>query len=520
MEIKSKVKKAKHGIFHLIFSRTALVAALLILQVVFLIALITKLKKYAFPFYAGFTILSGIVIIYIINRKENPAFKMSWILFVFLIPIVGTVFYIFILFQPGTKYIEHRLQVLRSQTDPYTDQDPGVMKKLADSKPANANLAYYISHQAGFPVYQDTKVTYFPLGEDKFEELKIQLEKAEQFIFMEYFIVEEGIMWNTVLEILERKVKEGVEVRFMYDGMCSIALLPYNYPKTLEKKGIQCKMFSPIKPVLSTHQNNRDHRKICVIDGKTAFTGGVNLADEYINQKVRFGHWKDTAVMIEGDAVQNFTMMFLQMWNILEKTEENYEKYLTPSRNDLHGDMGFVLPYGDSPFDNENIGEQVYFHILNHAKKYVHIMTPYLILDNEMVTTLTYAAKCGIEVIIIMPHIPDKWYAFAVAKTYYEELISAGVQIYEYTPGFVHAKVFVSDDDTATVGTINMDYRSLYLHFECGTFIYDNPVVEDVEKDFQQTLKKCQKVTIMDLKKRGAFMKAAGSILRLIAPLM
>ena len=306
----------------------------------------------------------------------------------------------------------------------------------------------------------------------------------------------------------------------MYDGMCSIVLLPYKYPKKLEEMGIRCKMFSPIKPVLSTHQNNRDHRKICVIDGRVAFTGGINLADEYINEKERFGHWKDTAVMLQGEAVQNFTMMFLQMWNVTEKKEENFEKYFTPKSKEFRRELGYVLPYGDSPYDNENIGEQVYFHILNHAKKYVHIMTPYLILDNEMVTNLTYAAKCGIEVIIIMPHIPDKWYAFVLAKTYYEELINAGVQIYEYTPGFVHAKVFVSDDDTATVGTINLDYRSLYLHFECGTFIYNNQVVRDIEKDFQDTLKKCQRVTITDLRMRGLIETVAGRVLRLIAPLM
>ena len=393
-------------------------------------------------------------------------------------------------------------------------------RRIVSIKPANANLAHYMSQQAGYPIKRNTSIKYFPVGEDKFEQLKTELWQAKKFIFMEYFIVEQGIMWDSILEILEEKVKEGVEVRFMYDGMCCIALLPYRYPETLRKKGIKCKMFSPIKPILSTHQNNRDHRKICVIDGHTAFTGGINLADEYINQKERFGHWKDTAVMIKGDAVQNFTIMFLQMWNVTEHQKEDYEKYLTPVREGLHREMGYVLPYGDSPFDNENIGEQVYFHILNHAKKYVHIMTPYLILDNEMVTNLTYAAKCGIEVIIIMPHIPDKWYAFAVAKTYYEELIQAGVQIYEYTPGFVHAKVFVSDDDTATVGTINLDYRSLYLHFECGTFIYNNPVVWNIEKDFQETLKKCQKVSVMDLRTRGTVMTVAGRVLRLIAPLM
>lgn len=517
MEVKKKTKK---GIFHIVFSRTALVFLLLIFQVVLLFEMFTSLVKYAPVMYLLLLILGSAVVIYIINRKENPAFKMSWILFVMAIPIVGMLFYLFTRVQIGTRFIGKRLQDLSLETKPYMEQDEEIIEDLRVSKPANANLAHYMSRQAGYPIKRNTSVKYFPLGEDKFEQLKTELRQAKKFIFMEYFIVEQGIMWDSILEILEEKVKEGVEVRFMYDGMCCIALLPYHYPETLQEKGIKCKMFSPIKPILSTHQNNRDHRKICVIDGHTAFTGGINLADEYINQKERFGHWKDTAVMIKGDAVQNFTIMFLQMWNVTEHQKEDYEKYLTPVQEELRRELGYVLPYGDSPFDNENIGEQVYLHILNHAKKYVHIMTPYLILDNEMVTNLTYAAKSGIEVIIIMPHIPDKWYAFAVAKTYYEELIEAGVQIYEYTPGFVHAKVFVSDDDTATVGTINLDYRSLYLHFECGTFIYNNPVVWNIEKDFQETLKKCQKVSVMDLRTRGTVMTVAGRVLRLIAPLM
>ena len=517
MEVKKKTKK---GIFHIVFSRTALVFLLLIFQVVLLFEMFTSLVKYAPVMYLLLLILGSAVVIYIINRKENPAFKMSWILFVMAIPIVGMLFYLFTRVQIGTRFIGKRLQDLSLETKPYMEQDEEIIEDLRVSKPANANLAHYMSRQAGYPIKRNTSVKYFQLGEDKFEQLKTELRQAKKFIFMEYFIVEQGIMWDSILEILEEKVKEGVEVRFMYDGMCCIALLPYHYPETLQEKGIKCKMFSPIKPILSTHQNNRDHRKICVIDGHTAFTGGINLADEYINQKERFGHWKDTAVMIKGDAVQNFTIMFLQMWNVTEHQKEDYEKYLTPVQEELRRELGYVLPYGDSPFDNENIGEQVYLHILNHAKKYVHIMTPYLILDNEMVTNLTYAAKSGIEVIIIMPHIPDKWYAFAVAKTYYEELIEAGVQIYEYTPGFVHAKVFVSDDDTATVGTINLDYRSLYLHFECGTFIYNNPVVWNIEKDFQETLKKCQKVSVMDLRTRGTVMTVAGRVLRLIAPLM
>lgn len=420
----------------------------------------------------------------------------------------------------GNEVLRSRQAALKIETDEYMVQDPDVVDAIWASKSANANLSYYLSHQLGFPTYRNTEVKYFPLGEYKFRYLVAELKKAKRFIFMEYFIVEESYVWDAIREILIEKVSEGVEVRFMYDGMCAISMLPYNYPSQLRKYGIQCKMSNPMKPFLSTTQNNRDHRKICVIDGKVGFTGGINLGDEYINRKVRFGHWKDTAVMLRGDAVQSLTMMFLQMWNVSERKPENYERYLTPKRKGLKRELGYVIPYADSPFDNENVGEEVYFHILNHAKKYVHIMTPYLILDNEMITTLTRVAKSGIEVIIIMPHIPDKWYAFVVAKTYYKELIEGGVQIYEYTPGFVHAKVFVSDDDTATVGTINLDYRSLYLHFECGAFIYNNSEIDRIERDFQQTLAKCHKVTLIEVKNRSLLTKISGQILRLIAPVM
>lgn len=514
------VKKAKKGIFHLIFNRITILVLLLLIQVSLIVGTITYLQNYAAYIYAFFILLSIGTVIFIINDKSNPAFMMSWILFILLTPVVGTIFYIWVRTQPTTRYIEKRLNTLKTATEIYMGQNEEVLEALRFSKPANANLSHYMNTQVSFPTHRNTKVTYFPSGEAKFEEMKKQLRQAEYFIFLEYFIVDRGEMWDEILDILKERVNAGVEVRFMYDGMCSMLRLPARYPKELTALGIQCKAFSPIRPVLSSYQNNRDHRKICVVDGKIAFNGGINLADEYINRKERFGHWKDTAVMLEGEAVQSFTMMFLQMWNVNTLGQEDFSKYLTPKKEEFRRELGFVIPYADSPFDHENVGEQVYLHILNHAKRYVHIMTPYLILDNEMLTALKFAAKCGIEVIIIMPHIPDKWYAFWVAKTYYEELMQAGVQIYEYTCGFVHAKVFVSDQDTATVGTINLDYRSLFHHFECGTFIYGNSVVWDIEKDFQQTLEKCQKVTVEELRDRGLLERVAGRVLRLIAPLM
>ena len=513
-------KRAKNKIFGVIYSRTAVVIILLLLQIELMLFSLTYLENYTNYLYGVFVILSVVSVIYIMNEKGTPEFKMTWLLFILLVPVVGVGFYIFTKTEFGTHFLGKRLEDLRHETEPYMEQNEGIVQTMRSSRLANVNLSHFLYQQVGFPTYGNTEATYFPLGDDKFPALLAELEKAEKFIFMEYFIVEEGYMWNSVLDILQKKVQEGVEVRFMYDGMCSVALLPYEYPEKLRKMGIQCKQFAPIKPVMSTSQNNRDHRKICVIDGKVAFTGGVNLADEYINQKLRFGHWKDTAIMLKGDAVQSFTMMFLQMWNLWERRPEDYKKYLTVKKSGFRRETGYMIPYGDSPFDHENVGEEVYFHILNHAKKYVHIMTPYLILDSEMITALTRAAKCGIEVIIIMPGIPDKPYAFYLAKTYYAELLEKGVQIYEYTPGFVHAKVFTSDDDTATVVTINLDYRSLYLHFECGVFIYHNPVVYDIEKDFQETLKKCHKVTLTEVRNRSLFTKLYGQILRLVAPLM
>lgn len=513
-------KKAEKGLFRIIFSRTGIILLLILLQLGLFVASTMYLEEYRVYIYGFLKILSVAVLIWIINSEGNPAFKMTWILFVLAFPVVSTIFYIYVKMQVGTKSMQNRLSTLKVETDPYMQQNQEVVDALWASKSANANLSYYLSHQLGFPTYRNTEVKYFPLGEYKFKYLVAELRKAKRFIFMEYFIVEEGYMWGTILEILKEKAEEGVEVRFMYDGMCAISMLPYNYPEQLKKYGIQCKMANAVKPFLSTVQNNRDHRKICVIDGRVGFTGGVNLGDEYINRKVRFGHWKDTAVMLKGEAVQSLTMMFLQMWNIDERRPENYRRYRSPKSKILRRELGYVIPYADSPFDNENVGEEVYFHILNHAKKYVHIMTPYLILDNEMITTLTRVAKSGIEVVILMPHIPDKWYAFVVAKTYYKELIGAGVQIYEYTPGFVHAKVFVSDDDTATVGTINLDYRSLYLHFECGAFIYNNSEIDRIERDFQQTLAKSHKVTLIEVKNRTLLTKIVGQVLRLIAPLM
>lgn len=516
------MKKCKK-LLRIIFGRTAYVVLSLLLQIAVLLAGFRFLSHYMAYFYGGFILLSAFVILYVVNKEENPSFKLAWIIPITVIPVFGTLLYLFLEFQWAGKAINNRLRKNIAETQPFLEQNPRTMDQLARVSKSNANLADYIRNYGNYPVYTNTNVKYYPVGEEMFEDMKRELEKAERFIFMEYFIVERGEMWDALLEILERKVQQGVEVRFMYDGMCCLVLLPYRYPRELRAKGLNAKMFAPIMPVLSTYQNNRDHRKIMVIDGHTAFTGGINLADEYINRKVRFGHWKDTGIMVKGDAVTSFTMMFLQMWNITEKGQEDYGKYLRDPEYFYPLELpmeGFVIPYGDSPLDQETVGELVYLDIINTARNYVHIMTPYLILNYELVQALQFAAKRGVETVIIMPHIPDKEYAFLLAKAHYEELIRAGVQIYEYTPGFVHAKVFTSDDEKAVVGTINMDYRSLYLHFECGAFIYRNEVIKDVERDFKETLAQCQRITLEECRRYPWYKKLAGRALRLFAPLM
>ncbi|MGI6069738.1 MAG: cardiolipin synthase [Blautia sp.] len=513
------LEKGKRGLLRIVFGRTFIVLLLLAAQVVLMVLGFGMLKKYIPYLFGSYVGLSLLIVYILINRPGNPAIQISWVILILVVPVVGALLYLFVETQLGHRLIHKRLQYLIRQTTPYMPENEDVMERLRAEDPGTANLASYMKDNGGFPVYENTRVKYYPLGDVMFDDLIDQLEKAENFIFLEFFIVKEGYMWGRVLKILEEKVKQGVEVRMMYDGMCSIALLPYNYPKKLQKLGIQCKMYAPIHPTMSTHYNNRDHRKILVIDGHTAFTGGINLADEYINRVQVYGHWKDTAVMVQGEAVQSFTLMFLQMWNITEKAD-TYEKYLSVHPSNCPESQGFVLPYGDSPMDKENVGEMVYMDIINRAERYVHIMTPYLILDHEMVTALTFAAKRGVEVVVILPHIPDKKYAFALAKNHYPELLRAGVKIYEYTPGFVHAKVFVSDDVRAVVGTINLDYRSLYLHFECAAFLYQVPEIASIEKDVQETLEKCQQMTLETCKKEKLGMKIAGKLLRPFAPLM
>ena len=511
------LEKGRRGALNVLFGRTMLIVVLLALQVLLLFWVFRTLRFIQY-IYAAQQALNVVFILHMVNRTSNPSIKITWILLVVLAPPVGVFLYLFVEMDWGHRVLNRRLGQLIEETAALLPNDEALTAKLEREAPELSSLARYTWRNGRFPAYGNTETEYLPDGEKALEAMLRELDRAQEFIFLEFFIIDEGEMWGRVLKKLEEKVAQGVEVRVLYDGTCAIFRLPYRYPKMLEQLGIKCKMFSPLRPLVSTHYNNRDHRKIMVVDGRVAFTGGVNLADEYINRKRLFGHWKDNALLLRGEAVRSFTLMFLQMWNISERGD-NYAKYLSVSAP-VPGARGYVLPYGDSPLDDERVGEMVYLDIIGRATRYVHIMTPYLILDQEMITALTFAAKRGVEVSVILPHIPDKKYAFALAKTHYRELISAGVHILEYTPGFVHAKVFVSDDLKAVVGTINLDYRSLYLHFECAAFLYDTPAVAEVERDFRRTAWACQEIRLEDLRRVNLFTRAAGWLLKVLAPLM
>ncbi len=513
-------QKGMGALFKLIFSRIMITLVLLGLQILLLYYVFSYVRL-STGLLTIFNVLGAIAVVVIVNSDDNPAFKLAWIIPVCVFPVFGVALYLFISANPGSRHLKQQIDRRVEETRGLMRTERRVIEKIKKEPSGFRNISYYLQYSNHMPCYDHTKVTFFPLGEDKFDDMLKELEKAEHFIFLEYFIIHRGYVWNSILKILEKKVKQGVEVRVMYDGMCMLSHLPYRYPETLGKLGIKTKIFEPIRPLLSTAQNNRDHRKILVIDGRVAYNGGVNLADEYMNRIERFGHWKDTAVKLEGEAVRSFTVMFLQMWNAEKTGMVDYEKYLLPRGSfPSEGASGYVIPYNDDPTNKLDVAKDVYMDILYKARQYVHIMTPYLVPDNEMLTALIFAARRGVDVKIIVPHIPDKKVVYAMARTYYPQLLEGGVQIYEYTPGFVHAKEFITDDNKAVVGSINLDFRSLYQHFECATLILKNPVIYDIEKDFQDTLEKCRKVDMQYYIDLPIAYRLSGHVARIFAPLV
>lgn len=509
----------------IMFSRAFIVCFMLAAQLA-LLGVFTYVLDGRYIYMQVFLIiLRFIAVLKIINNKSNPAYKIAWLLPIVVVPVIGGIFYLVLGGNKPSRSKHKKVNriewQMRQSLPPPKDYEPILRSVSAENMDA-ALQSRYIATSSFCPPYINTETEYLPSGEIKFQCIKEELRKAKHYIFLEYFIIEEGTMWNEILEILREKAANGVDVRLIYDDFgCINKKLPRHYDRVLKKMGIKCCVFNPFRPFLSAVVNNRDHRKIAIIDGHTGITGGINLADEYININSKFGHWKDTSILLRGEGVWSLTVMFLSMWDSLTGTDENYDQY----RPYIHQDgiiraPGIVQPYNDGPWDDKAIGENVYLNMITRAKNYIYISTPYLILSNEIVSALQNAAQSGVDVRIMTPHIPDKKYVFEVTRANYEPLVEKGIKIYEYTPGFVHAKVFVVDDEYATVGTINLDYRSLYLHFECGVWMYNTTSILDIKSDYLQTLKRCRRITQEFCKSTPWYRRLIRSILNAFSPMM
>ena len=521
MEIK-KVHKARKKLGRGLFSRTFSFLVLVLLQIALVLAIAFALDHYFPYFYIVLTLVSVLAVLTLLDEdKVNPVYKIMWLIIILLLPPTGTLFYLFWGHRNTQNQHAKRLEYITDRCTRSIPQDPEALKRLRIQDKNLYRSAMYLSQNAAAPLYADTQSEYYAWGQDFFVRFLDELKKAKKFIFMEYFIIKPGYMWDTTLEILKQKAAEGVDVRLLFDAFGSMFTLPEDYDKTMREAGIKCYPFSP--PRLSDHisdytmLNHRDHRKITVIDGNVGFTGGLNFSDEYINRKKRFGVWKDTGLMLKGSGVHSLTALFLEIWDFTTGSISDPMDFAPTLR---YSSDGFVQSYGDSPLDEENVAENAYFNVLQQATNYVYIATPYLVVDNEMITTLTLIAKSGVDVRIITPGIPDKWYVYWVTQSYYRVLLEAGVRIYEYTPGFIHAKMYVSDDKTAIVGSANMDYRSLFLHFENCCAFYGGQMVQDVLSDLKECMSVSHEVTLEETKRTPLPKRIAQVILRLFAPLL
>ena len=511
--------KLLRKIGNVLFHRLGIVAVLIIAQLALYFVLLVYLRDIS-PLYGWILVAhSALVVLWIVAGKSNPGYKIGWIIIVLALMPFGSAAYLLLGGNRLSRFNQRRLRTMGRKIRKNLGSECGRSAFLGGLVGEDAAcMARYLEQTACCPVYGNTASKYYPLGDNCYDDILSALRSAEKYVFIEYFIIEEGKLWNSVLDILREKAASGVEVRVIYDDIGSISKLPFDYPNRLEALGIHCRVFSRFVPVVSMRQNNRDHRKYMIVDGRVAFTGGINMADEYINVKPRFGHWKDSAIRLEGDAVWSMTVSFLAMWDFTHSEEEHFTPFRpAPAPG---GTWGYVQPYHVCPWDNEAVGQNVYLNLIYRAKRYVYITTPYLVIDYSLTVALTSAAKSGVDVRIITPHIPDKKTVFEMTRSCYQELLEAGVRIFEYEPGFIHSKNFVVDDMWATVGTVNLDYRSMFLHFENGVLLYGTPSVEDIRDDFLDTQAKSLPITPEAFLSVSPAHKLLWSALRVAAPLL
>ena len=499
----------------LLFQRSVIVAALILVQAALIIGMLA-LSSAGYSYVRwGSLVLSVLAVLIIVSRQTDPGYKIAWIVPILLFPAFGWLLY---LLCGGNKLSARQRRKMQGMDRTMLEQLEQDYKaeQLERLGADAANQARYLERYARCPVYTNTWTRYFPLGDDAFPVMLEELKKAEKYIFLEYFIIAPGAFWDSIVEILREKHAAGVDVRVIYDDMGCLTTVPSGFVIRLEQAHIRCIPFNPVVPLVSLVMNHRDHRKIVSIDGNVAYNGGTNFADEYINVEERFGYWKDAAVRLEGAAVWNFTVMFLNFWNSFRPMEEDYR----PFRPTVQAAAdGVVQPYSDSPLDEERLAESVYRDILDQAQDYVYIFTPYLAIGEDLLNSLKLAAKRGVDVRLVLPGIPDKKIVFRLSRSYYLPLLRAGVKVYEFTPGFIHSKCYVSDDRIAVVGSINMDYRSLYLHFECGTLLMGGSQVAAVRADAEQTFGQCHRITLDDCR-TSLLGTLLDDVLRLVSPLL
>lgn len=493
------------------------VALVILLQLVALFVVIREFSSYFLYFYWFCVFTSIVVSIYIANGKSKLPYKVAWIIPILTFPLFGGLMYFLI---SGTRHMN--------------DYDPAEARALLEAqlppaaRPTDLRLlgadvaqqSHYLKATTGCPPYQNTETQYFPTGESFFPVFLQELARAQDYIFLEYFIIAEGTMWSQILMILQERAAAGVDVRIIYDDFGSLMTLPKHFPDQMAELGILCAVFHPVTPVLSVHQNKRDHRKLCVIDGLVGFAGGINLADEYINQLERFGYWKDTALLLRGEAAFCLTLTFLHMWESLRGSRVDYARYRPRSIPTPTNDTGFVQPYFDSPKASDTVCADLHLQMFTKAKWYLYITTPYLIIDETIASALLVSARSGVDVRIMTPHIPDKKMVFSVTQSHYGSLLEAGVRIYEFLPGFIHSKTVVADDLYASVGSCNLDYRSFYLQFENGIWLCGTPTVSAIREDFLASIAHCREITAEDCRRVSLPKRLARSILRIFSPLL
>ena len=511
------MKKIKYrSKLRLFFGRRMFITLMLLAQLALLLAFALRGRELQLLGIL-LTAISIVTALHLITRPDKYAFKILWTFLILLFPLFGGVMYWTFHFQTASTGFRKILQKIEdAQRSEYRTLCAFEKPKLANGQ--DARLLSYLHNTAAFPAYEHTESRYFGDGKEMLSSMLADIRRAERFIFLEYFIIEEGIMWESILKVLRERVSEGVDVRVIYDDLGCLLTLPVGYQKRLRSYGIQCEIFNRFHPLLTTLQNNRDHRKIAVIDGKIAYTGGINLADEYINEKLRFGHWRDCGVRMQGAAAESFTAMFLQTWHLLSHTREPLRD-LIADRDSLTPSDGWIQPYADSPMDKTHAGERIYMHAITRAQRSLYITTPYLTVGEEMIAALKWCAQSGVDVRIFTPGIPDKKIVFFTTRSYYRELLSAGVKIYEYTPGFVHSKIVVSDDDFCMIGSTNMDFRSLYLNYECGACFYGSKMIADVKSDILNLQNNCHEVSEADCK-TNFVLRILQDVCRMFAPIM